>query len=163
MTQRTHRVSIVVLALALIAGLPAFALADPDKVNCDVVEISATSGDKPSIPADLKPLEKKLKKKPFSSWNVFTVLSKSTQTLEKLKAATVKLTKGQAGVLYSGSTQSAKKTRIGLTVTTDDENGKRIADTKVSIDAGDYIVIGRTLANDDGHLLALTCKPGKAE
>lgn|SRR5690349_10645059 len=156
MTQRTHRVSIVVLALAVVAGLPAFALAD--KVTCDVLEISATSGDKPSIPTELKPLEKKLKKPPFSSWNVFTVLSKSTQEIEKLKSATIKLTNGQASVLYGGSTPKGKKTRIALTVTTDDADGKRIADTKVSIDSGDYIVIGRTLANDDGHLLALTCK-----
>lgn len=160
MTHRIHRLAITTLALALIAGLPAIAVAD--KVTCDVLEISATTGDKPSIPSELKPLEKKLRKKPFSSWNVFTVLSKSTQDVEKLKAATVKLTKGQASVLYSGSTASGKKTRIGLTVQTDDENGKRIADTKVSIDAGDYIVIGRTLANDDGHLLALTCKPADA-
>lgn len=156
MTDRTRRLSVVVLALALVAVGPAVAAAD--KVSCDVLEISATSGTEAKIPAELKPLEKKLKKKPFSSWNVFTLLSKTSKDIERLKAEDVKLTKGKATVLFRDLDKGTKKNRVSLTVTTEDENGKRIADTKVNIDAGDYIVIGRTLANDDGHLLALTCK-----
>ena len=62
-------------------------------------------------------------------------------------------------MLFRDLDTSGKKVRISLTLTTEDEKGKRLADTKVNIDSGDYIVIGRTLANDDGHLLALTCKP----
>jgi hypothetical protein len=157
MTTR-RRVALLAFALAaVVAGAPP-AHAEGAKVACELLEISATSADKPSIAADLKPLEKKLKKKPFSSWNVFKLLSRPAKELEQNKPETLALTKGKATVLFRDVTAGAKKTRVALTVTTEDENGKRIADTKVNIDSGDYIVIGRTLANDDGHLLALTCK-----
>jgi hypothetical protein len=128
-------------------------------VSCDILEISATSGDKPSIDADLKPLEKKLKKKLFAAWNTFKLLSRTSKDLTQGKPETTTLTKGKATVLFRETDTSGKKVRIALTLTTEDEKGKRLADTKVNIDSGDYIVIGRTLANDDGHLLALTCKP----
>ena len=157
MSKRIHRFGVLMLAFALVAGGTGIATADI-KVTCDVLEISATSGAEAKIPPELKPLEKKLKRKPFSSWNVFTVLSKATKEIERLKADDVKLTKGKATVLFRDLDKGTKKNRIALTVTTEDENGKRIADTKVNIDAGDYIVMARTLANDDGHLLALTCK-----
>jgi hypothetical protein len=157
MTNRTRRLAMLVLAAALVAAGPAVATADI-KVACDALEISATSGTEGKIAPELKPLEKKLKKKPFSSWNTFTLLSKTSKDLERLKAEDFKLTKGKATVLFRDVDKGTKKNRIALTVTTEDENGKRIADTKVNIDAGDYIVLARTLANDDGHLLAVTCK-----
>ena len=157
MTNRTRRIAVLALALAAVAGAPAIAAADV-KVTCDALEISATSGTEGKIAPELKPLEKKLKKKPFSSWNTFTLLSKTSKELERLKDEDFKLTKGKATVLFRDLDKGTKKNRIALTVTTEDENGKRIADTKVNIDAGDYIVLARTLSNDDGHLLAVTCK-----
>lgn len=157
-TVTRHVVTLALAFAAFAAGSRGVAYAG-GKVSCDLLEISATSGDKPAIDADLKPLEKKLKKKPFSSWNVFKLLSRASKDVAENKPEGFTLTKGKATVLFRELDGSAKKTRIALTVTTEDENGKRIADTKVSIDAGDYIVIGRTLANDDGHLLALTCRP----
>ena len=158
---RHHRRSLLGLGLvlALVLAAPTAARADDTKASCDIVEISATKADKASIPAELKRIEKKLKKPPFSSWNVFTVLSRASKDIVQLKAETITLTKGKATVLFRDLEQKGKKVRVALTVTTEDEHGKRIADTKVSIDSGDYIVIGRTLANDEGHLLALTCKP----
>jgi hypothetical protein len=132
-----------------------------DKVSCELLEINASKGTEASVPADLKPLAKKLKKPPFSSWNVFKLLSRTTRDLIQLKAQTVTLTLGQATVLFRDVERRGDKARIALTVTTEDENGKRLADTKVNIDSGDYIVLGRTLPNDEGHLLAVTCKPYK--
>jgi hypothetical protein len=157
MTNGSRRLATAVLAFALVAGGSAIATADV-KVSCDALEISATSGTEAKIAPELKPLEKKLKRKPFSSWNVFTLLSKTSKSVERLKAEDITLTKGKATVLFRDLDKGAKKNRIALTVTTEDENGKRIADTKVNIDAGDYIVLARTLANDDGHLLAVTCR-----
>lgn len=157
MTTSNSFLALVLATVALVA-VQGSARADA-KASCDILEISATKADKTSIPADLKQIEKKLKKPPFSSWNVFTLLSRASKDIVQLKAETIKLTKGKATVLFRDLEQKGKKVRVALTVTTEDENGKRIADTKVSIDSGDYIVIGRTLANDEGHLLALTCKP----
>jgi hypothetical protein len=152
-TKRLH----LALAIALAIGAPAVATAQPD-ATCTVLEINATTGDKASIPEELKPLEKKLKKKPFSSWNVFTVKAKASKTIAQGKSDAVTLSQGKATVLYGGTQQSGKKTRLSLTLTAEDANGKQYANTKVNIDPGDYIVIGRTLPNDDGHLVALTCK-----
>jgi hypothetical protein len=156
MTTPATRILPLVIAACLVA--PGAALAGPT-ASCDFIEIHASSAKDPSIPAELKPLEKKLKKPPFSSWNVFKQLSRATKTIEQNKAETVKLTMGQATVLLTDLDKGAKKTRIKLSVTMDDQNGKRVADAKVALDAGDYIVLGRNLPNDEGHLLAATCKP----
>jgi hypothetical protein len=149
---------LVVAACVAIVVAPGAARADAT-ASCDFIEIHAASGKEPSIPAELKPLEKKLKKPPFSSWNVFKQLSRTAKTIAQNKAETIKLTMGQATVLLSDVDKGAKKTRFKLTVTMDDQNGKRVADAKVTLDAGDYIVLGRNLPNDEGHLLAATCKP----
>jgi len=158
MTTASNRIALVVVATLMLAVAPGRARADT-KVTCDILEINASKGDKAAVPTELKHLEKKLKKPPFSSWNVFKLLSRASKEIFQLKAESIKLTMGQATVLFRDLDQGAKKTRVALTVTTEDQKGKRIADTKVNIDAGDYIVIGRTLPNDEGHLLALTCKP----
>jgi hypothetical protein len=150
-------------ATVIAAVIVAFAVpasADPVKVNCDFLEITASKTAEAKIPPELKPLEKKLKKPPFSSWNTFKLQSRASKALEQLKAETIKLTIGSASILFRDIDQRPnKKPRVALTVTMDDQKGKRVVDTKVNVVSSDYLVIGRSLANDDGHLLAMTCKP----
>jgi hypothetical protein len=126
------------------------------KVGCDFVEVVATTTAKPSMDGDLVGLEKKLKKPPFSSWNTFKVLSRVSKSLLLLKAETVPLTKGSITVLLRDVSDAAKP-RLGLTVTIDDTEGKRVMDTKVNVDAGESFVVGRSLANNEGHVLAISC------
>jgi hypothetical protein len=150
---------VLVFALAAVVSAPAPAAAQPaSKIGCDFLEITASTSAEGKIPSELKPLEKKLKKPPFSSWNTFKLLSRASRSLELLKADTLKLTMGQATVLFRDADQRGKKSKIALTVTIDDEHGKRVVDTKVSVIAGDYLVLGRSLPNNEGHLLAMTCK-----
>ena len=149
----------LVAILAFVGAVPAVAVAQGNKVHCDVIEIHASTGTEAKIPDELKPLAKKLKKPPFSAWNVFKVLSRASKDLDSLKPMQLKLSLGQASLLVRGITQGAKKARIQLSITVDDQNGKRVLDTKVNADAGDYLVVGRSLGESEGHLLALTCKP----
>jgi hypothetical protein len=143
-----------ILALTLCAA-PARA---QDKAACGLIEISATNAKAPSIPADLKPLAKKLRKPPLSSWNSFKVLTSAHMTLETLKADQARLKMGKASViLREVDRRSGKRPRLTLGVTMDDRAGKRVVDSKVVVDSGDYLVVGETLANNDGHFVALSC------
>ncbi|HRC56660.1 MAG: hypothetical protein IPI49_18900 [Myxococcales bacterium] len=147
-------VSLLVLALATAVSLPALA---EESVECSFLEIRASSTDSPSLAAELRPLEKKLKRPPFSSWNTFELLSSVKTTLPLIKAQTLKLTYGQATVLYRESTESKKKRRMALTVVMDDQDGKRVIDIKFNVEADDYFAVGRSLSGKNGHVLALTC------
>jgi hypothetical protein len=146
--------------LALTFGFGARAAQADTSIACTVVEIEASSGDAPSMDAELKPLEKKLKKPPFSSWNTFKQLGSHAITLEVMKAGNLTLTHGKAQLLLREVTaKGAKKTRIALGISLDDADGKRVLDSKVAVDAGDYLVVGRSLKGNRGHLLAMNCKP----
>jgi hypothetical protein len=151
-------VALAVAGVAL-AAAPTRAHAD-DAASCSVLEIGATNAKDPSIPANLKPLEKKLKKPPLSSWNSFKVMSSTNLSLTALRAGTVKLASGQASLMLREiDTRAGKRPRLAITATMDDASGKRVVDSKVSVDAGDYLVVGYLLPNDDGHFLAVSCKP----
>jgi hypothetical protein len=126
------------------------------KIDCDVVEVVATTTDKPGMDGDLVGLEKKLKKPPFSSWNTFKVLSRATKSLALLRAETITLNRGSITILLR-DVSDAVKPRLGLTITVDDVDGKRVMDTKVNVDAGESFVVGRSLANNEGHVLAISC------
>ena len=138
------------LAVVLASAVPAFA---DDKADCDYLEISASSGKDPAMDSELKPLEKKLKKPPFSSWNVFHTLASGHVTLQKLKAETLKLKSGQAGLLLR---ERAEK-RLELTIQIDNADGKRVIDNKQSVNTGEWLVFGQNVG-DNGHILALTCR-----
>jgi len=140
------------LALAFVLGTAAPALAD-DKAECDYLEISASSGKDAAMDGALKPLEKKLKKPPFSSWNVFHTLASGHLTLVKDKPATVKLKQGGATLLLRDRSDK----RLELTITIDDAGGKRVLDNKQSANAGEWLLFGQNVG-DNGHILALTCK-----
>jgi hypothetical protein len=139
-------------------GLGARPALAEDVANCAVLEISASAGKDPSLDPALAPLEKKLKAPPFASWNVFKLLAHGERALAKLKAETIKLSAAQVTLLFR-EVEAGKKPRFSLTMSQDDAAGKRVSETKVTIDAGDYLVYVRSLPNGEQHLLALTCKP----
>lgn len=127
----------------------------PVTVSCEFLEVSASSGDKPAVDADLEKLKKKFKKPPFSSWNQFKLLMKADKALtaKKPEAIQLKLGKAEATLLsiVNGS-------QVRLTISIDDAAGKNFVNNTSTFAAGDYLVFGHSLANNDGHLLALTCK-----
>jgi hypothetical protein len=149
------------VASAILVGtvlLGAHVASAQPSASCDLIEISATTTKDPSIDADLKVLAKKLQKAPFSSWNHFAVLSRAQKTLAQNKPEAAKLSHSTATVLLSGISATTPP-RVSLTVTIDDQDGKRVLDTKLNSDAGDWLVVGRSIPKtNDGELLALTCK-----
>jgi hypothetical protein len=143
------------LALLAVAALstPAFA----GDADCDYVEIAATNNKDAKetvVDPDLKVVEKKLKKAPFTAWNSFKKLSGGSVSLTKTKPETLKLKQGSSGVMLRDRTPK----RIELTVTMDNAAGKRILDAKPAVKAGDWLLLVGTNAKDDGHILGLTCK-----
>jgi len=140
------------LALVFVLGSAAPALAD-DKADCNYLEISASSSKEPAIDAELKPLEKKLKKPPFSSWNTFHTLSSGHVAAQKLKPETPALKQGKLTLLLRDRTDK----RLELTITIDAADGKRVIDNKQSANAGEWLLFGQNVG-DNGYILALTCK-----
>jgi hypothetical protein len=141
---------IAVVLVTAFGGRAAFA---DERAQCTYLEIAASSGKAPAIDPELGPLEKKLKKPPFASWNTFHKLSGGPVALEKLKAEALKLGQGAASLLLRDRTD----TRLELTVSIDGADGRRVLDNKQSVAAGDWVVWGHNV-KDDGHILALVCK-----
>jgi hypothetical protein len=132
---------------------------DHDHATCTAIEIAATKAPEPAMAPDLKPLEKKLRKPPLSSWNSFKVLSSSELSLDSMKPASPKLAAGAVTVILRDvDSKEGKRSRLTLGIAMDGQTGKRVFDSKLTLDAGDYVVFGETLPNDDGHFVALTCK-----
>ena len=160
----TRLVAVAALALTALVATASSAAAQgkvapaSPTVSCEVLEISATTGTA-SMPASLKRLEKKFKRPPFSTWNNFAVLSTSTLTLRKLVPLPVAMSKGAAEVLMRDVDRSSgKRVRIALGVTVNDSNGRRVVDTKASLDAGDFVAVGYSLPDNSGHIVAITCQ-----
>jgi hypothetical protein len=146
------------VALAVLLGGASVARAQDkadktDKADCSYLEISATTGKSPSIDPELKPLEKKLKRPPFASWNTFHKLSGGPFALVRQKAHSLKLAKGATSILLRD--RSDKK--LELTIAIDGADGKRVLDTKQTASVGEWSAWGHNV-KDDGHILALTCK-----
>lgn len=147
--------ALAVLATAVVAT-PARA---DDTAACSFLEISASTTKDGGVDGELQPLQKKLKKPPFSAYNTFRLLGRQERELTAMKQENLKLKQGSAQVILRDvDRREGKKARVGVGVTMDDDQGKRVLDTKVSVDAGDFLVLGRSLANGDGHLLAMSCK-----
>jgi hypothetical protein len=139
---------------ALLIGAPHAARAQVS-TECEFLEISAKTADKPAIDAELKPVEKKLRKPPFSTWNQFKLLSRSQRPLAKKKVESIALKVGSATATLI---EIVDKSKVRLTVTMDDDKGKQVANNTTTVEAGDYMIYVHPLANNDGHLLSLTCK-----
>lgn len=140
----------------MLAATPA--TADEVKVTCDFIEVSAAKGTAgpASIDAALKPIEKKLKKAPFATqWKVFKLLSQTQKTLARKKPEAIALKQGAATATLIETVDS---TKVRLTVSIEDAKGKQAINQTSTLAAGDYIIHTEVLPNDDGHLVAVTCK-----
>lgn len=141
-------------AAAAVLGAPGQARADLT-ASCEFLEISARSGDKPAIDGELRPLEKKLKKPPFSTWNQFKLLSHAQKALAKKKPEPIGLKTGSATATLI---EIVDKSKVRLTVTMNDARGKEVANNTATVEAGDYVIYVHPLPGNEGHLLSVTCK-----
>jgi len=140
------------------AKIPAQAPAAPLAVTCEFVEISATKAKTASIDPQLGPIiEKKLKKAPLSTqWNEFKQLSRATRKLAQKKTEAIELKQGSATATL---VEIVDKSKVRLTITIDNAKGKQAVNQTTLLDAGDYVIHAVVLPpNDDGHLVAVTCK-----
>lgn len=153
------------LSMAISTALSATVLADDAarlpaqapaalQVTCDFIEVSAAKG-KPSIDPALGPIEKKLKKPPLTQWTKFQQLSQATRKLEKKKTETIALKQGAATATL---VEIVDKSKVRITITIDNAKGKQAVNQTTLLDAGDYVIHVVVLPNDDGHLVAVTCK-----
>lgn len=149
---RPLRIAGLALAAAALAAAPARADVTAD---CDFLEISARAGDKPAIDGELKPLEKKLKKAPFSGWNQFKLLGRTQKALAKKKPEPIGLKTGSATATL---VEIVDKSKVRLTVTMNDPRGKEVANNTATVEAGDYLMYVHPLPGNEGHLLSVTCK-----
>jgi hypothetical protein len=150
---RAASLALMTVAALIAAASPARAEVTAD---CEFLEISAKTGDKPAIDAELKPVEKKLKKPPFSSWNQFKLLSRSQKSLPKKKAESIGLKFGAATATLI---ETVDKSKLRIAVTMDDDKGKQVVNNTSTVEAGDYLMYVHPFGNTtDGHLLSLTCK-----
>jgi len=150
---RRLRIAGFVLAAAAWVA-PGTARADVT-AECDFLEFSARAGDKPAIDGELKPLEKKLKKPPFATWNQFKLLAHIQKPLAKKKPEPIALKTGSATATLI---EIVDKSKVRLTVTMTDARGKEVANNTATVEAGDWVVYVHPLPGNEGHLLAVSCK-----
>lgn len=144
---------------------PAKPPAPPQQVDCAIYEMAASNG-APDVDASLRPLQKKLKKPPFSSWKTFKLLKKHDKQAVKMKALTLKLYTGSnLSLLYRDQVaDQGKKPRLRVTFTLDDKNGKRKLNSTLNLDSGDFSLIGNEsdkLPDGGTYIVAVSCRvPG---
>ena len=130
-----------------------------DHASCSAIEMMMTKAkDAQPLPDQAKALEKKLKKPPFSSWNVFKVSSSSDFDLEHMKTKSLKLAAGASTLVLKDVVEGGKRPTFKIQITMDGASGKRVFDSLVNLESGDYLDYGELLPNDDGHFVFLTCK-----
>ncbi len=152
---------LILAMVALCAPRAARAGGGGETLGCEIFEIKATNeGDK--IDPQLKPLEKKLTRPPFSSWKAFEVLKKHNESVSRMKKLALKLVPGsQMELLFLDLLrESGKKDRLRLEFTLDDSSGKRAAKATIAVDVGDfYAVVGDPLSGGGHYILAVACVP----
>ncbi len=149
-----------VAAVASALALPRAAHAQSQSASCEVSEIAATQGTTLSIAPALKDLSKKLKKPPFSSWKTFKLLKKHTNQLSLMTALNIKLSSGRKLSLLYRSRHQRKNRRIRLrfTFALDDKKGRRTVDGAITMESGQYSLIGGDrLPNKGTYILAISC------
>ena len=122
--------------------------------SCEFFEISAKTADKPAIDGELKRVEKKLKKPPFSTWNQFKLLSHAQKSLAKKKAEPIALRMGSATATL---VEIVDKSKVRLTISMDDDKGTQVVNNTTTVEAGDFMIYVHPMANNEGHLLSWTC------
>ena len=159
----------VAMKTLVFAGLAlAFALAPGagiaqanDAVRCQIFEIKASHGDVETIDRKLSAIETKLRKPPFRAWNVFEALATHRVTAERRRPVKLSLDPGgEMTLLYRDTSRAeGKKPRLRLSLTLDDEDGKRLMDATIQLDSGDwYLVGGESLGDDATYVLATGCR-----
>lgn len=152
--KRLSGLRVVVAAAITLAAVGPIAAQPAPGTSCAVTEIDASNSGEPSVDPTLgQGLERKLKKPPFSSWNTFKSLGSQTRTLAPQKAESLRLAHGTLALLLLDSTS----TRVRLGVTLDDQTGKRVLDTKVAVDVGDWMALARSLKGERGQIIAFRC------
>jgi hypothetical protein len=134
----------------------------PQQVDCAIYEMAASDG-KPDVDPALRPLQKKLKKPPFSSWKTFKLLKKHDQQAVRMKALNLKLVTGsKLSLLYRDQAAAqGKKVRLRLTFTLDDKNDKRKLNGTLNLDSGDFSLIGNEadkLPDGGTYIVAVSCR-----
>jgi hypothetical protein len=122
--------------------------------SCEFFEISAKTADKAAIDSELKRVEKKLKKPPFSTWNQFKLLSHAQKSLAKKKAEPIALRTGSATATL---VEIVDKSKVRLTISMDDDKGKQVVNNTTTVEAGDFMIYVHPLPNNEAHLLSWTC------
>jgi hypothetical protein len=114
------------LAIAAAAiGLVAFAAPARAEIACTVLEIEAATAATPSIDPKLRPLERKLKKPPFTSWNSFQQLGTTQLGLDLQKSASAALVHGKINLhVRDVIERPGKRARLQLGIALDDGNGQ---------------------------------------
>jgi hypothetical protein len=147
------------LGLALVAAIATLGAARPARADvtadCDFLEFSGKSGDKPAIDGELKPLEKKLKRPPFSTWNQFKLLAHPQKALAKKKPEAISLKIGSATATL---VEIVDKSKVRLNIVMSDARGKEVANNTATVEAGDYVIYVHPVSSSEGHLLSVTCK-----
>lgn len=150
---------VVLTALVTFVATAAPAAAQDPPVTCEVVEIIASSTDKPSIDPALGDLKKKLTKGPFAGFNTFKKSARLSRPLEPMKEVEFDTPRGETSLILRDVTRPAKKrARISLGIDVADEKGKRYVETKSSVDAGDFLLFGFTANEKETVITAIGCK-----
>ena len=151
------RILAVLIAAGLaVAATPAHA---EESVTCEVVEIEASVADKPSVDPELKDLEKKLTKGPFSAYNRFVKSARIARKMKVMVSETFDTPKGEVDLIVREISKSAKKrTRISLGIQLENEQGKQYIDTKSNVDARDFLMFARTVSDKKSIVTAVGCR-----
>lgn len=152
--------ALVLSALVVGAGVAHAQGQAAGTAECQIFEIKAT-GEGEGVDPALRPLARKLKKPPFSSWKSFKLLKQHGRTVEKMKALNLGLVTGsKLSLLFRGADGGPpSKSRLRLTFALDDKSGKRKVDGTINLDSGDYSLIGGDSIEGGGtYILAVSCK-----
>lgn len=163
---KTPTVLALLIAAAVIAtAAPVRAQNQKDKktatttMTCEVVEIEASTAEKASIDPELKDLEKKLKKGPFSTYNRFVKSARIAKKLEVMVADAFDTPKGEVTLIIREIDRPSKKrTRLSLGIQLETESGKQYIDTKSNVDAGDFLMFARTVSDKQSIVTAVGCR-----
>jgi len=145
----------VLFAVVVVHATPAAAA---HVATCKVFEIKASNGEG-GLDKELKPLKKKFKKPPFSAWKSFKLLAKHVKTIGLKESVSLKLkTGGKLTLMFRGrNAEKNKKVRLRIKFALDDKKGKRSADGTLSLDSGDWTIIGGQSYDGGTYIVAFAC------
>lgn len=155
---RARRWILLGVAVAVLVVHASQSEAQGAPAKCKVFEIKASNAGK-GLDKELEPLEKKLKKPPFSAWDTFELLAKHAKSIAVSSTQILTLkTGGKLSLMYRGSSSAkGKKLRLRIKFAIDDKKSKRIADGTVSLDSGDWAIVGGQTHKDGTYIVAFSC------